>query len=301
MPSHQTLTHSPLRGVLHVLAAVVLFACMDTAGKFLMTKYNVPLVAAVRYGLNLVILVALMAPGHGSKLWHTRRTSLVVLRGAALAGATYFAGLALQRMPVGETIAIIYLQGFGVMLAAGYFLRERISAVGWIAAIVGFSGVLLIARPGGALAPAGVLFAMACAGVSVAYILLSRVLARTESTMAMLFHVAIAGLVLFSALLLFDLPALTFSALDLALLLFMGAGSLAGHFLLTAAYRYAPASFLAPFNYFHIALAVIMGWLVYNHVPDALALLGMALIAVSGAALALHSHLTSTRQTETKS
>ena len=152
------LAPSPLKGIFLVLLAVLIFASMDTAGKFLMTKFNVPMVAAVRYGLNLVFLVILMAPRHGPGLWKTRRTALVVFRGVSLAAATLFAGLALQRMPVGETVAIIYLQGFGVMLAAGYFLGERVSLAGWIAAVVGFAGVLLIARPDGALAPVGVGF-----------------------------------------------------------------------------------------------------------------------------------------------
>jgi drug/metabolite transporter (DMT)-like permease len=291
--------HAPLKGILLVLLAVLLFATTDTAGKHLMTKYNVPLVAAIRYGLNVAILLLLVAPKQGAALWHTHRTKLVLVRAVALAFATFFAGLALQRMPVGETIAILYLQGFGVMLAAAWFLGERVSWVGWIGAIVGFSGVLLIARPGGALDPLGVTFALICAAVSVAYILLSRSLAATETTMAMLFHVAITGTVLFCLLLPFHWQAYDFTPLDLALLLVMGTGSLAGHFLLTSAYRFAPASMLAPFNYFHIALAVIAGWLVYSHVPDRWALLGMAMIAVSGAAIALHTHLTKPVAVET--
>lgn len=300
MPHHSRLIHSPLRGVIHVLAAVLIFACMDAAGKYLMTKYNVPLVAAIRYGLNLILLLAIFAPKHGATLWQTRRTSLVILRGVALAAATFFMGLALQRMPVGETVAIIYLQGFGVMLAAGYFLRERISLVGWLAAIGGFIGVVLIARPGGALAPMGVAFALLTASVSVVYILLSRVLASSESTVAMLFYLAVVGVIFFVVMASFQQNSFAFSATDLALLFFVGAGSLAGHFLLTSAYRYAPASFLATFNYFHIALAVLLGWLIYDHVPDAPALIGMAFIATSGAALALYAHFKSTKPTPTE-
>jgi drug/metabolite transporter (DMT)-like permease len=131
----------PLRGIMLVLLACTLFACMDTAGKYLMTKFSVPLVASVRYGLHLIILTALMAPRHGQALWKTQRTRLVLLRGVSLSVATLFSGLALQLMPVGETVAIFYLQGFGVMLAAGYFLGERVSIVGWTGAIVGFAGV----------------------------------------------------------------------------------------------------------------------------------------------------------------
>jgi drug/metabolite transporter (DMT)-like permease len=280
-----------LRGIFYVLAAVLVFASMDTAGKYLMTKFNVPLVAAVRYGVNLLLLTTIMMPQHGRDLWKTKRTGLVALRGASLAAATYFAGLALQRMPVGETVAILYLQTFGVLLAAGYFLGERVRLVGWIAATVGFSGVLLIARPGGSLPPPGVAFALIAAAVSVIYILLSRKLASTESTMAMLFYAAIVGTILFGAMLFLKWQTFTFTWMDSMLLFFMGAASLTGHFLFTAAYRHAPASILAPFSYFHIAIAVALGWLVYQHVPDGWTMVGIAMISGSGAVVALQSHL----------
>ncbi len=283
--------HSPLRGILLVLAAVTLFACMDTAGKYLMTKFNVPLVAGIRYGLNLVILSALMLPRHGTALWATKRTALVITRGLALSVATLLMGFALRLIPVGEAVAIIYLQGFGVMIAAGYLLKEHISITGWIAATVGFAGVVLIARPGGALDPLGVILALGCSAVSVLYILLSRVLARTETTMSMLFHVAAWGLLVFVGLIPFQWRSYDYAAKDVALLGFMGSASLLAHYLLTSAYRFAPASLLAPFNYFHIALAVLMSWLVYDHVPDHIALLGMAMIALSGATIAVHTHL----------
>jgi drug/metabolite transporter (DMT)-like permease len=287
--------HSPLKAISLILLAVMLFASMDTAGKFLMTKFSVPLVAAVRYGINLALLTLIVAPTQGRALWQTKRTALVVLRGCSLATATFFAGLALQRMPVGETISIIYLQGFGIILAGGLLLKERISPLGWIAAIVGFAGVLLIARPGGALPLMGVIFALICATISIVYVLLSRVLAATESTTSLLFHVALAGLVIFGTYLAFSWQTFSFSPTDIALLGFLGVASLAGHYLFTKAYRFAPASMLAPFNYFHIAFAVIAGWLVYNHVPDHWALLGMFMIAASGATIALHTHFTKTK------
>jgi drug/metabolite transporter (DMT)-like permease len=281
-----------LRGILLVLLAAVLFSFMDTIAKQLMTKFSVPLVMTVRYGLNLFLLVALLTPRHGRALWKTNRTALVVVRGASLGLASFFAGLALQRLPVGEAVAIFYLQTFGVLLASGYLLGERVGLAGWIAALIGFAGVLLIARPGGALEPLGVLFAVICAGVSVVYVFLSRSLAKTESTMAMLFYVAVAGSCMFGLLLSFNWHTYTFTWLDMALLFFMGAASLTAHFLFTAAYRYAPASILAPFSYFHIAFAVLLSWIVYNHIPDIWALTGIAMIAVAGAGIATYTHLT---------
>jgi drug/metabolite transporter (DMT)-like permease len=286
---------NPLKGVVLVLFAVVLFASIDTVGKHLMTKFNVPLVACIRYALNVVLLSVLVAPRYGKELWQAQRRSLVLVRALSLAFATLFASLALQRMPVGETVAILYLQGFGIMFASAYILKERINWVGWLGAIAGFAGVLLIARPGSALDGLGVLFALIAAAVSVVYILLSRSLAATENTMSLLFHVAVVGTVFFAVQLPFTWQSYSYSAIDIALLAFMGAASLAGHFLLTSAYRFAAASLLAPFNYFHIAMATLFGGIVYGHVPDRWALVGMATIGVAGAAIAIHVHVTRAR------
>ncbi len=292
-----SLSPSALRGILLVVAATVLFALMDTAGKYLMTKYNVPFVATVRFAINLLLLVGLATPRHGARLWQTHRTGLVLLRAGSLSVASLFAGLALQRMPVGETVAILYLQGFGVMLVAGWLLKEKVSAVGWLCAMVGFAGVVLIARPGGALVFDGVVYAVIAAAVSIIYILLSRALAPTESTMAMLFYVALFGAVMFGIMLAFNWKAFSLLPLDILLLAFLGTGSLLAHFLFTQAYRFAPASILAPFSYFHIAFAVITSWLVYQHVPDLLAFTGMAMIAVSGAAIAIYTHVNKSKGT----
>ncbi len=283
-------TPSALRGVLLVLAAVFLFASMDTMIKYLATRYNVPLVAAMRYGINLVFLLAVFTPRYRNTVWRTRRTSLVILRGMTLVMATLFAGLALQRLPVGETIAIIYLAPFGVLLLAGPMLGERTGLAGWIAALSGFAGVLLIARPGGGLSGLGVFFALLCAALSVGYHLLSRLLVSTESTHAMLVWSALAGTVVFGALLPWSLRGPTPELTDIILFLTVGALATAGHFMFTAAYRDAPASLLAPVNYAHLFWAVLLGWLVFGHVPDRLAMLGMALVAFAGGGLAIWSH-----------
>lgn len=60
-----------------------------------------------------------------------------------------------------------------------------------------------------------------------------------------------------------------------------------GHYLYTAAYRHASASTLAPMNYLQLLWAGMMGWLVFDHLPDHTSLVGMVLIALSGVIVAL--------------
>ncbi|MDP3648082.1 MAG: DMT family transporter [Paracoccaceae bacterium] len=276
-----------LKGVALVVAATFLFGLSDTVSKHLAMLYAVPLLLAVRYGVNLLLLMAVMMPRHGTRLWRTSRLALVLLRGACLAAASLSMVLALRVMPVGETVAIIYIAPFLVMLAAGPILGEKVSLIGWLAAASSFLGVLVIARPGSGLDPIGVGLCLLNAGCATVYHLLTRMLTRTETTMAMLFHTALVGTVVFASFLPWSLGGAMPALFDAGLMVVLGVLGTVGHLLFTAAYRQAPASLLAPVNYLHIVWAAILGWLVFAHVPDGLALIGMAMIMASGVAVAV--------------
>jgi drug/metabolite transporter (DMT)-like permease len=272
----------PLRGVVLVVAATFLFALADTLGKHLVLTYAATLVLAARYSVNLALVATVMGPRHGIRLWHTNRTGLVVLRGLCLALASITMLLALRRMPVAETVAIIYVAPVMVMLAAGPVLGEKIGPTGWISAGLGFAGVLLIARPGSGLDPLGVALAVVNAGLATGYTLLTRVLSRTESTMALMFHSALTGAAVFVCVVLALGTGPLPGTVDAGLMLALGALATAGHLMFTSAYREAPASTLAPVNYMHIAFATILGALVFGQIPDPPGFAGMAAIATAG-------------------
>jgi drug/metabolite transporter (DMT)-like permease len=276
---------------MYFVAGVFLLACMDTTTKYLTAYYPPPLVVAVRYVVHCLLMVILLAPTAGSRLVQTRRTGMVLIRAACLAAASLLLALALKRMPIAEASSIVFLGPILVVVMAGPILHENIGMVGWVAAIAGFTGVLFIARPGAGLDTVGVSLAFSTAVVTAIYQLLSRVLARSESTLAMLFYTAVVGAVLFGACAPWfwggERPTL------LHVILFLAIGALAGigHFLFTAAHRVAPASMLAPLQYVQILFAGVLGWVVFGHVPDAFSILGMCLVVVAGAAVAIKSRM----------
>jgi drug/metabolite transporter (DMT)-like permease len=273
---------NPLKGVALVVAATLLFAAGDTLGKHLSMLYAATLILSARYGINLALVLLTMWPRHRSAVWKTQRTGLVLLRGLFLACATITMLLALRVMPVAETVAIIYITPVLLMLASGPILGERVPAIGWVCAALGFAGVLLIARPGSGLDPSGVALCLLNAVLGTGYHLLTRILTRTETTMALLFHTALVGSIL-SVGLTFALGVEALpTSLDWLMILAYGTAATVGHLLLTSAYREAPASTLAPVNYMHIAFATLLGWLVFAQIPDGLGFAGMGLIAVSG-------------------
>ncbi|MBI1171989.1 EamA family transporter [bacterium] len=267
--------------------AVLVFAMMDVTTKHMTLIYAVPLVVFMRYAANLVLIVALFGPGQGRRLVAVQRPGLVLVRGACLATSSLCAALALHLMPMAETVAIIFLAPFGVMLLSGPILRERVGLPQWIAALAGLVGVLLIVRPGSGLDPVGVVCALTSAAASIVYNMLSRSLARSETTQAMLFWTALVGTLAFGAALPWCWPSVTPSLTDLGLFGAMGGFATLGHYLFTQANRAAPAAITAPVNYLQLVWESLLGWLVFAHLPDGLALLGMGLIATGGVFAAL--------------
>jgi drug/metabolite transporter (DMT)-like permease len=277
------------RGAILFVAALFLFACLDTTTKFLATRYNVPLVVAIRYIVHTLLMFVILAPRQGAQLIKTQRTGLVLFRAAALAITSLFVGMALIRMPLAETTSIIFLSPILVVLLARPILSERIGVFGWIAAVMGFLGVLLIVHPGTKLDPTGIAYALCSVAGLVAYQLLSRVLVSTERTIAMLFYAALVGSIGYGIFLPWywggEAPTLFVTLLFLS----MGVTGGLGHFLYSAAYRHASASLLAPMNYLQLLWAGLLGWVVFDHVPDNLSMLGMAVVAASGLLIALKS------------
>lgn len=287
---------NPLKGIILVAMAVLLFALSDVVTKHLTMHYAVTPVIAIRYLASIVLILLVLWPQQRARLWQTQRTGLVLLRGLFLAMASLTMGLALRVMPLGETIAIMYVYPFVVALLSIPLLGERVSLSGWIGVIAGFSGVLLIVRPGNAFDNWGVVFTLMNASMATAYIIMTRILGRSESTSAMMFHATLVGAVVFTIGTLSSDALSTFrpGSTDLGLMVLLGALTTGGHFMVTAAYRMAPPSLLAPVNYLHLVWAGLLGWLFFDHIPDQWSLWGMALVCTAGLVITLRSRFTRT-------
>jgi drug/metabolite transporter (DMT)-like permease len=283
------LRHHPLKGILLAAIAWFLFACMDSCTKYLTSHYDVPVVVAMRYLVHLFLMLAILAPRNSDLLFKTQRRSLVIIRGVSLAVVSLFMALALQRMPIAETTAICFSAPMIVVLLARPLLHERIGFIGWLAVIIGFIGVMLIVRPGSGLDPLGVTFALLGAVMGAVYQLLSRVLASTEKALAMLFYAALMGSIIYGLLLPFFWENKIPTLFEIGLFLFLGASGGLGHYLFTVAYSHAPASTLAPVTYLQILWAGLLGWILFNTIPDGMATLGMIVVTFAGVLIALKS------------
>lgn len=272
-----------LAGIGYLILAVACFAALDTTTKFVTAA--VPLLVALwfRYAIQAVATTAVVLPLRGWRIWRTQHPRYQLLRGALLFSSSLFAFLSLRVMPVGEFTAIVMITPLVVTLLAATTLGEHVSVLRWLLVAGGFTGTLMILRPGGEDFNAELLLPLGLVASNAAFQLLTSRLAQTEEPMTMQLYTGWVGTALASLTLPFvwTWPPDTTTWLRL---LFMGVAASVGHFLLILAYTRAPASTLAPYGYAQIGFAMIGGWLVFAHLPDAWSLAGMALVALCGAA-----------------
>ena len=281
MPSSDT---RPLQGVLLVIAAVALFACFDTGVKIASALAPVGVVVWARYLFQVGVTAVTVLPRRGRALLRTERPGLQLLRGLCLLSLSVLAFFSLQVMPVGEFTAIVMLTPLLITLLAALTLGERISAWRWLLLAGGMAGALIVIRPKGeaqdlgwaALLPLGLVVSNA-----LFQIITSR-LARTEDPMTMHFYTGWVGALIATAVLPLVWQAMP-DARTFAILCLVGLMGTVGHFLLILAFARAPASTLTPYLYAQIGFAMLCGWLVFDHIPGALELAGIALIVVCGA------------------
>lgn len=280
---------SPGRGIALMLAALLCFALLDATSKHLSQTFSVPLLVWARYTFHFLLMVIFLAPSRRSRLLATTRPVLQVVRALLLVGVTGFAMAAFRIMPLAETTAMLFVTPLFVALLAGPLLGEKVGRLRWAAVGAGFAGMLLIARPGGALVPEGIALCLVAAACYAFYQIQTRQLSPTEDTVTMVFYTALVGTVAMTLALPWiwggPLPTPSEALMIGSLGIFGGTG----HFLLSAAYRHATASTLAPLGYVQLIWATLLGWLVYDALPDTLSFAGMAIIAAAGIALAWHA------------
>ena len=276
--------HQPTLGILLILAAGLLLASQDALSKSLTAVYPLLLVVWLRYLSQSVLMLALFAPRMGLNLLRTQRPWLQLVRGLSLVAITLLFYSALRFIPLGEATAVIFLAPLVVIVLSATWLKEHISRGLWLSVGVGLLGVLLIVRPGGALFTPAILLPLGAAFCFGLYQLLTRRLSATDHPATSNFLSALVGTLSVSVLLpwFWQTPTLV----DGLLMATLGATAMTGHMLLTHAYRFGSAASLAPFTYVQIVTATLLGMLFFDHTPDLWAILGMAVIILSGTALA---------------
>lgn len=277
-----------LLGIGLILASTIFFSLGDIAAKAMTAELHPLQVAWFRYfffALLVVPAVMLMHRGGGLA---TRRPGRQLLRGLTVSASASFFILGLENLSVADNTAIVYLSPLFITALSIPLLGEKVGARRWAATAVGFSGVLLVVRPGSDAFQLAALFPIAAAMIWGFGAILTRTMSDEvpETTLA---WTALSGLV--SLTVLMPLVWRTPSSEMIFLGFLNGLGSTIGHTFVVFAFRQAAASTLAPFSYVHLLFAGLFGFLIFGQVPSLTTIAGGLIIAASGLYIAHRERL----------
>lgn len=281
-PAMQSSPFTPgiLKGLVLMCAAVFCFAFLDATAKWLSQSYPTEQIVWTRYTGGLLFALAYAWHSMGLRVFRTGRPWLQVLRGALLVACTALNFLALRFLPLADVLAVLFTSPLFTCALSVPLLREKVGWRRWSAIGVGFLGVLVIIRPGFAEVHWAVFLALASAFFGALYNIATRVVAKHDHPKVSLVYVSLVGAVIAT-------PGIAFGwsdpqGWDWGLFLLLGLFGGTGHLLLISAFAAAPASTLAPFSYTQILWTTILGYLLFDRLPDLWTVGGIAIVIASG-------------------
>jgi drug/metabolite transporter (DMT)-like permease len=271
----------PLRAVLMMLGAVASFSLMDAGLKQLSPHYPAFEVAALRGAASLPFVLAWALHRGGIAPLLRVRWPLHLLRGvmgiAMMASFVY----ALRTLPLSTAYSIFFVAPLLVTALSVPILGEKVGRRRWTAIGIGLLGTLVLLRPTGdglgSLAALAVLLAAVMYAVSAITV---RMLARTDSTQAMMVWLMLMMAFGAGAL---AWPDWTPVRMEHAwLILGIGIAGGLGQYAVTEAFRLGEASLIAPLEYTALVWGVLLDVSLWGVLPDGLTWLGAAIIVGSG-------------------
>lgn len=270
-----------IRGVLLMLAAVGVFSVMDALMKQLSGRYPAIQIACLRGAASLPFVLLTYAWARELQSLVPVRFALHLLR-AALAVLMLWGFLwALARASMADTYAVFMCAPLLVVLVASLLLGEKAGLHHWLAILAGLGGVFVMLRP--SLEGLASLAGLATLGSAFAYaviVVLVRVLARTDTTAAMVFWYLL--LLSIGAAAIAAPGWVTIVAADWPWIAAIGLTGWAGQYLITEAFRLAPASLVAPYEYTALVWAIGLDWAIWQALPGARMLTGSAIVVAAG-------------------
>lgn len=279
------MNRSVLFAVTLSLTGILFMDFMGVMVRILSATYSPSQLAIYRnfFGLFPCLILFLIALRRAPQKFFFAQWKLAAFRGLCVTFAQVCYYLALSQLEFATTSALAFCAPMIITCLAALLLREQVGAWRWGAVVIGFAGIIWVMQPGSdvftwfALLPVGAAFGFALA------IVLVRKIEGDVSTAVLIIY-ASASATLSAIVVSFIAGDFTpvQSAQDWTLIIAMGLVGGTGVILLVEAYRHTSPAILAPFDYFGIIFAFILGYIFFNEAPFERLFPGVLLIVAGG-------------------
>jgi len=268
----------PLKAAGYMLGALLSFSLMAIAGRELSSSLDTFEIMLYRSLIGIIIVLTVATATGNLKQISTDRFGLQLLR-----NILHFTGqnlwfFALISIPFSQLFAFEFSSPLWVAILAPLFLGEKMTRTRIGAFVLGFIGILIVARPqSSAISPATIAAAL-CAVAFAGTVITTKILSRSVPVTSIMFWLvsmqAVFGLITAG----YDGDIATPTGTGILWVILVGICGLSAHFCFTTALKLAPATIVAPLDFLRLPLISIVGWWLYNEPLDAIVFLGAALV-----------------------
>ena len=267
-------------GILFAVAAYFSFSILDAFQKTAVINHSIFQLLFIKYIFTLLLSCSEAKRKNNYKFWQSNNVKLQVLRSFFSIIESGCFVLAFRYLSLADVHSVGSLTPIIIVTLSAFMLKEKVSPKTWIAIFVGFLGVLIILRPGLSIFDIKSLLPLMAAFFLGLYQVVTRKVSENDSTETSLFYTSLIGFIVMSILAFVYWQPLTLNSY----FLFIGIGiffSMGIYFQIIALSK-ARASIIQPFHYTLIFWAIILGYLVYDDLPDIPTIVGAIIIAASG-------------------
>ncbi len=262
-----------------MLLASLLFTAINANAKYLSLDYDVVQVIRARYAFHMMLLALYLRTRLPTALVSSR-PRMQWLRSLMTMVATSLILVSAHLMPLAEVSAILFLAPLFVTLLSAPLLGERVGAHRWGGVLVGFTGALLIIRPGIEVVQLAVLVPLAGAAMMALYQIATRIMGRTDAALTSVVYTPLVGTLVFSAVTPFFWR--TPDTEGWLLMLLLGAFGAVAQVYQIKALHAARAATVVPILYANLIWATFFGFILFAELPGPWTVLGGLVISASG-------------------
>lgn len=269
-----------------MLLAVLIIPFSDAIGKWLSSTYSPMQITFFRFLLQ-AILIYFVARVLRKKIGAFKTIYLYLAFFISSCMFLLFWGL--MYLPLANNIALFFIEPLVLTVLSIVFLKEKVTRALVIVLFVGLIGTMIIIRPNWSAYGTAAILPILAAIFYALYLMTIRVSKDIKDVLTMQFWIGIIASVFTSILFLlaqpFDLEVLSFNKIDHSLwwlVFLLAVVTIVSQMLISNALYYANASLLASFQYLEIISATLLGWIIFNDIPDRLTMLGAIIVIFSG-------------------
>ena len=267
-----------MRACLWMIGAIASFTSMAVAGREVSFELDTFEIMMFRSLIGFALVIGILA-----SLGKLNEVKFRNLRLHTIRNIAHFTGqnlwfYAITVIPLAQVFALEFTSPLWVIVLSTLILKEKLTQHRVIAGILGFIGILIVARPSPDTVNLGLVTAATAAIGFALTIVFTRKLTRTESISSILFFLTGIQLILGLVFAGYDGDISLPSAQSWPWVALIAIAGLLAHFCLTTALKLAPATVVIPIDFTRLPIIAIIGMLFYNEALDPMVLLGATVI-----------------------